>query len=166
MKEQLKNVGHNVRILAVDPGIETGYCYASILEKHLYYCPFQSNDDVDDFWRRIQAFGPVAIVMENFEFRGGARKGLELFPVQLIGVARLYSLIGPPDFQLYLQSASQGKSYYTDTILKNKELHIRGIPHGIDSSRHLLQWATFGPGYKFFEGERDFATIVRLEDFA
>ena len=135
-----------MRVIAIDPGVTTGYCYAAIVDGVLLYCPFQAADDVEDFWERLAMFKPQHIIMEDFEFRGGARKGLELFPVQLIGIANLYSMkTGKP---LYLQGAGDGKSYYTDNILKQRELYIRGIPHGMDASRHLLQWATFKRGYE------------------
>jgi hypothetical protein len=162
-----------MRILAIDPGVNTGYCYAAIREtdRRLLYHPFQATDDVDDFWRRLKNFKPKYLVMEDFDFRGGARKGLNLFPVQLIGVARLYSLIAPVGqdgaARLFLQKPATGKAYYTDAALKALNLHKRGIPHGMDASRHLLQWSTFGYGYQFMtEDKKDFAQIVPMEAFA
>lgn len=151
-----------MRVIAIDPGVETGYCYAIITEdKQLEYYPFQSVDDVDDLWRRLVEFKPRHIVMEDFEFRGGARAGLNLFPVQLIGVARLYSLISTDgQIALRLQKAAQGKSYYTDPTLKQAGLYKRGIQHGMDASRHLLQWVTFGEGYQYVTGKQNFATLL------
>lgn len=153
-----------MRVIAVDPGRCTGYCYAAFSEGELYFYPFQSVDDVDDLWDRFRLFKPSHIVMEDFEFRGGARRGLDLFPVQLIGVARLWNAYHPGGF--YLQKASIGKSYYSDLTLKQLGLYKRGDEHGRDASRHLLQWATFGPGYKYQNGDRNFAHLVGLEAFA
>lgn len=154
-----------VRVIAVDPGIETGYCYARFdSEGYLLYFPFQSVEDVDDFWRRLEDFKPDIIVMEDFEFRGGHQRAatkIEYFPLQLIGVARLYSLIEPTGkVQIYLQKPGQGKGYYTDVMLKNRGLHKRGKPHAMDASRHLLQWATFGAGYRFLTKDHSFATLM------
>lgn len=143
-----------MKILAVDPGVMTGYTYARITEdKQLEVYPFQMTDEVDDFWRRLFGFAPNIIVMEDFEFRGGRKQtGLNLFPVQMIGVARLYSLVEPTGrCQLTLQSAGVGKQYYTDVLLKKHALYKRGIPHGMDSLRHLLQWATFRAGYQYLD---------------
>jgi len=133
----------------------TGFCYARIIdEKKVEYYPFQMNDEVDDLWRRLAEFQPRYIIMEDFEFRGRASTGLNLFPCQLIGVARLYELTEPTGkCALYLQKPAQGKSYFTDPILKSKGLYKRGLPHGMDASRHLLQWLTFGAGYQFLTGD-------------
>jgi hypothetical protein len=153
------------RVLSVDPGVTTGYCYGNVEGGKLTYYPFQIVDDVDDLWARLQKFDPKYIVIEDFEFRGGARKGLNIFPVQLIGVARLYSLHPKTDCALFVQKAATGKGYYTDAILKQRGLYKRGLPHGMDASRHLLQWFTFGFGHKFQGQDQDFATLVPHEFF-
>lgn len=156
-----------MRILAVDPGRTTGYCYATFDRGSLYFAPFQMVDDVDEFWDRLAAFKPEHIVMEDFQFRKGTRVsgGLDMFPMQLIGIARLYE-IRVNNVKLYLQTPSQGKSFYTDPTLKQLGLYKRGEEHGRDASRHLLQWATFGAGYKFSSGSRNFASLVEKEVFA
>lgn len=153
----------NMLILSIDPGMMSGYCYARILEdKTVEYMPFQSMDEVDDLYRRLVEFNPRFIIMEDFEYRSGKHKsGLNLFPVQLIGVARLYELNAPNGkCALTLQKAAQGKAYYSDAVLKKHKLYKRGIPHGMDASRHLLQWLTFGPGYQYITGDPNFARIV------
>lgn len=146
-------------VIAIDPGVMTGYARGKISEGHLYYFPFQMVDDVDDLWRRLVDVRPRHIIIEDFEFRQGKQKtGLNLFPIQLIGITRLYSLIGDAQCAVHIQKASYGKAYYTDNILKSNQLYKRGIPHGMDASRHLLQWFTFGSGYQFNGGQADFAT--------
>lgn len=149
-----------MKIMAIDPGETTGICYARLrTDGILEYHPFQVTDDVDDLWRRIHAFAPDQIIIEDFEFRGGARAGLNLKPVQHIGVVRLYDLtVGKGN--LRIQKAAQGKSYYNDKSLRNLGLYVRGIPHGMDASRHLLQWFTFGPGFKHNNGEQKFCELV------
>lgn len=135
--------------ISIDPGKTTGYTYFELRSKEsLEYHPFQSYDDVDDLWRRLKDLQPRYIIIEDFEFRQKSRAGLILFPVQMIGVARLYSLIAPPPCSIYVQKAAQGKSYYKDPILKKNGLYKRGIPHAMDASRHLLHWITFGAGYE------------------
>ena len=142
-----------MKLMAIDPGVMTGFTYATITpERTLEVYPFQMPDAVDDFWRRLYSFTPDIIIMEDFEFRGRARTGLNLFPVQLIGVASLYELTeSSGKCQLILQSASIGKAYFTDTMLKSKKLYRRGIPHGMDSLRHLMQWATFRGGAQYVD---------------
>lgn len=147
----MSNLNSRVRIISIDPGRTTGYTYCILNtdSKVLAYYPFQAIDDVDDLWARLEAFKPDHIVMENFEFRQKARAGLDMFPVQLIGIARFYELHKGTTVRLYLQSAFEGKGYYTDTILKRKALYVKAIPHGMDASRHLLHWIMFKAGGQF-----------------
>ena len=148
-----------MNVIAIDPGVMTGYARGKISEGHLYYYAFQMVDDVDDLWRRLKDVRPRHVIIEDFEFRQGKqRTGINLFPVQLIGVTRLYALMGDVQCAVHIQKASYGKAYYTDNILKSRSLYKRGIPHAMDASRHLLQWFTFGAGYQFNGGEPDFAT--------
>jgi hypothetical protein len=157
-----------MHVIAIDPGRESGYCYADIADKVISYHPFQAMDDVDELWRRLADFDPRFIVMEDFEFRrgrysGSGGGGLDLFPVQLIGVTRLYECRGTS--RLFLQKASTGKSYYSDPVLRQANLYERGKPHAMDASRHLLQWATFGFGNQFIGAQQDFAKLVPMEHF-
>src|SRR4051794_36590241 len=129
-----------IKVIAIDPGRTTGFCYARLNTESqmMAYYPFQDMDDVDDMWTRLEAFKPDYIVMEDFEFRQKARAGLDMFPVQLIGIARFYELHTGTMTRLFLQPAQQGKGYYTDPILKKKNLYVKAKPHAMDASRHLL----------------------------
>jgi hypothetical protein len=154
-----------MKVIAIDPGVMTGFAYAEIEDSHCNFFPFQMTDDVDDLWRRLHKFEPRYIIIEDFEFRSGMRgvTGLNLFPVQLIGVTRLYELHAAPGGKcaVFIQKAAQGKAYYTDAVLKTMELYKRGVPHGMDATRHLLQWITFGAGFQFVQdGGRNFATLL------
>jgi len=143
-------------IIGIDPGVMTGFCYGHILDTgHVVIMPFQAMDEVDDLYRRLEEYNPRHIIMEDFEYRGGRNQtGINLFPVQLIGVARLYEMNAPDGkCALRLQKAAQGKSYYSDVTLKNLGLYKRGVPHGIDAMRHLLQWLTFGSGYQYISSD-------------
>lgn len=159
-----------VDVLVSDPGVTSGYCYASITPGiSCTYYPFQIHDDVDELWKRLAAFKPRYIVMEDFKFRQGKQKsGINLFPVQLIGVARLYEIICPHQCALFMQQPAQGKGYYTNTVLKKLEFLRHGditrMEHGLDATRHLFQWLTFGAGYKLMQGFsiKDFATRVDI----
>jgi hypothetical protein len=154
-----------MRVISIDPGGISGYCYARIEGGIISYAPFQVQDEVDDLWRRLHAFQPVHIVIEDFEFRGGARRGLDLFPVQLIGVTRLYAYTGKLPCALHVQKAATGKAYYTDQVLKANDLYRRGCGHGMDAARHLLQWFTFGFGHQYQGQDRNFARLIAMESF-
>lgn len=147
--------------MSVDPGITTGFCYAKLEKKGdiLEYWPFQFQDSVVDFWERLHRVKPDYIIIEDFEFRKGARGGLELFPVKLIGLVELYCYTDNRP-KLFIQKASTGKAYYTDQTLKQLNLYVRGKPHAMDASRHLLQWFTFGFGFQFNNGEQKFAELL------
>jgi hypothetical protein len=150
--------------MSIDPGVTSGYCFADLNNGRLRYYPYQALDEVDDLWRRLKDFQPHFLIVEDFEFRRGkyAAGGLNLTPKELIGVARLYSLIAPHKCSFYLQKAAQGKSYYTDTVLKRHGLYKRSMPHAMDASRHLLQWCMFGAGNNYIGqmSTEEFATIL------
>lgn len=150
-------------MLAIDPGVTTGYAFAVIDEVTglLKYYPHQMVDDIDDLWRRLILFKPRHVIIEDFDHRGKARTGLNYFPVQLIGVTRLWSLITVEQTACHLQKAATGKAYYTDNLLKQMSLYVRGKPHAMDASRHLLQWFTFGSGYQYNKSNKtDFASLL------
>lgn len=147
------------RIISLDPGGTTGYTIAYMFDQKNVVCePKQAIFDVENLWDLLDGFSPRYIIMEDFEFRQKSRAGLNLFPVQLIGIASLYELKAKHQCSLKLQKASQGKGYYTDNILKKYGFYKRGLPHGMDSLRHLLHWLTFGAGYQFLENKK-------IEDF-
>jgi hypothetical protein len=159
-----------VNIISVDPGVETGYCYAKIIpvsdEPKLFFYPHQGVDDVDEFWRKLEKFQPRFIVMEDWEDRRGARAtgGVNSFPVQLIGVARLYSLIAKHQCAIYLQKPGEGLGgFYSLAMLKQLGFYKRGLPHGMSATQHLLQWATFKAGSQYITDRRDFA--IRLDEW-
>ena len=153
-----------MKVLAVDPGRVTGYAYGAFSEGHLYFAPYQQLDDVEEFWDRIDRYKPSHLVVEDFQFRkGAARGGLDLFPMALIGVAQLYSI--KRNIGLTMQQPAQGKGYYTDVMLKRLGLYLRGTEHGRDATRHLLQWTTFGPGYKYVGKENKWAHLIGVEAF-
>jgi hypothetical protein len=52
-----------------------------------------------------------------------------------------------------MQTPSTGKSFYSNEQLKEKGVYKRGIPHGMDATRHLLHWFTFGAGFQYVKPE-------------
>lgn len=155
-----------MKIIAIDPGVTTGFCHAFYRQEHklVQYYPFQLVEDVDEFWHHLARIQPRYIIMEDFVHRHNQTK-VNYFPIQLIGVARLYSLVANHQCAIIMQTPAKGKSYYSDTILRNNGLYKRGVPHGMDASRHLLQWLTFGAGYELVEGVKDFAMLLEKDPF-
>jgi hypothetical protein len=48
-----------------------------------------------------------------------------------------------------MQTASQGKRYFTDQTMKRLLIYNAAYRHGRDAARHLLEWFTFGAGYQY-----------------
>lgn len=136
----------DITVLAIDPGITTGYCHAVISDGTLMLRPYQAQDDVHMFWDEVNLVYPTHIIMEDFEHRQRTRTKVILYPVQLIGVAHLWA-----DFHdrvVTLQKPAHGKSFYSNEQLQRLGAYKRGIPHAMDATRHLFQWLTFGPGFQ------------------
>lgn len=155
-----------MKILAIDPGVTTGYCKMENRKLR----PEQHMHEVDECWDFVEDYAPDHIICEDFEFRGRARTNLVLYSVQLIGVVRLYELkrnarMQPPFVEVFLQKAATGKAYYTNKQLKDLGLHRPGAQweHSMDATRHLMHWLTFGPGYRFIEGKRITELGLELE---
>lgn len=150
-----------MKIISIDPGIESGYCYARITDdKRLLIYPHQGVDDVDELYGKIRNFEPRIIVMEDFESRKQG-SGVVLFPVQLIGVARLYTLV-EGNCAMYLQKPGEGLGgFYSLNMLKQLGLYKKSLPHGMSATQHLMQWATFKAGAQYFMGAtRHFAQLL------
>lgn len=156
-----------MKILAIDPGVTTGYCFAELRptilrDIELVITPEQHLDDVEDCWNRIEKFGPRYIICEDFEYRNKSRSGLVLFSVQLIGIANLYAAKAQQCATI-LQTGATGKGYYTNKLLKDLGVFKPGDAwdHSMDATRHLLHWLTFREGYQFIQGKK-MEDIVRL----
>jgi hypothetical protein len=145
-----------LRALSIDPGETTGYALAVKDREKFFLAYDQAVLKHGDYWnllRRVGQFGSLHIVCEDFEFRQGKQKtGLNLYPVELIGITRLFC----SDNQwrpLWMQKAAQGKGYYDDNKLKSLRVYQKGIEHGRDAARHLLHWFHFGGGYQFNDND-------------
>lgn len=137
-----------MKVISVDPGVTTGLCFGVIEDDgSLVVTPKQERLIASGFWRMLDSWKPEEIVCESFEFRKGSRAGLVLDSVKFIGIAELYSQLN--DVRLHGQMAAHGKSYYTDTKLQSLGIYVPGLPHGMDATRHLLHWFTFGSGFQY-----------------
>lgn len=155
-----------MKILAIDPGVTSGYCFAELDPvgwKRLEIRPEQHVDDVDGVWDRIKEFEPRYIICEDFEYRNKSRHGLVLFSVQAIGVVRLYEFKAITQISVVLQTAATGKGYYTNKLMKDMGVFKPGAAweHSMDATRHLLHWLTFREGYQYIQGT-DIKDIVRI----
>lgn len=155
-----------VAALALDPGRTTGYAFAWKDEDSFLVAYGQQLMTHGELWRFIP---PLIdhVICESFEFRHGKQLGVDLYPCELIGVVRLW--VEGPTFreqdlvELHMQTAGQGKSYFGDEKLKSMLLYRRGVQHGRDACRHLLQWFYFGSGYQYI-GTTDKPELIEVDE--
>lgn len=144
-------------IAAFDPGRTTGYALCSLEDEALYIAYDEAEFTHDELWNFICYLDTgTTIICENFEFRQGARTGLDLYPVELIGIIKLFA--DKYEYGLHMQSAATGKGYYSDALLKKHDLYRAGFEHGRDAARHLLHWYMFGPGYQYNMNQKVYLT--------
>jgi hypothetical protein len=138
-------------VVALDPGRTTGHATGHINNGLLSISSGQTPFDHIDLYSNLQLVKPDFIVCELFEFRAGtrARTKVDLYPCELMGVVSLYGQQN--DCIVYWQKPSAALGgFYTDEKLKKDGLYkaLKG-GHSNDAVRHLLQWYTFGPGYRY-----------------
>lgn len=136
------------KIVTLDPGITTGYTLAAICDKFYIACEeaILSHRQLFELLLKSQ---PNTVVCESFEYRNTKSKdNVELYPRELIGIARLYCEMYPMT-KLYMQTPAQGKGFYTDDKLRKLGIYKKGCHHGRDAVRHLMHWYTFGAGFQF-----------------
>lgn len=141
-----------IRILSIDPGVTTGYALG-VKENDKFYLAYDERIfNHNDFWQfltKLHSHGGMHTICEDFEFRQGKQKdGLNLYPVELIGILRLFCS-NDRWSPLWMQKAAQGKGYYDDSKLRGLGVYRKGFEHGRDAARHLLHWFGFGAGYQF-----------------
>lgn len=125
-------------ILAVDPGLTTGWAAAMSMEDE----PSSGQWEYDDVWPRLFIMDPKVVVMESFLFR--QRTNVNFAPVEIIGVIKLYARIERKT--LIEQTPNQVKHFFTDDRLKDRGLYKVAQPHANDALRHLLYYREFGKG--------------------
>lgn len=132
-----------------DPGVTTGHAVATVDApgKPIKIRSGQTRFDHIMLFQQLELLRPQFVVCEGFEYRNRKRTGLILYPVELIGVIHLWAQLSKTP--LYMQKAMEGKSYYSDKMIKDAKLWLPGKPHAMDAVRHLLHWFTFGYGYQF-----------------
>ena len=168
------------RVISLDPGGTTGYTLAYKDGQHLYIAPCQAELDHRGILGLLIETQPNYAICEDFEYRPGvARPYIVLVSLEYIGVIKLfcgpgYSISGGhSETPLFMQKAMVAigdKAFYNNEKLKHMGLYKRGVPHGLDSMRHLLRWFFFAYGsqfngpHKILAGENsDFVHLVEEE---
>ena len=135
--------------VAFDPGVTTGAAVGTLEDGKMFVRSTQHRLDHLQLWQQLELLKPDYVITEDFEFRRKSPEGLILYSLELIGVMEVWTALNKKP--LFRQKASQGKGYYTNTILKANLVYQAGprYTHAMDAVRHLLHWYTFGWGYQF-----------------
>lgn len=139
-----------VKVISLDPGGTTGWTKGLIHENKMGVISGQEPWNHLELYLQLQLMNPDIIVCERFEFRKKAsQEGAVLISAEYIGVVHLYQQ--QHGCELYMQMPTEGLGgfYGKDIVLKENNVFNIGKPHANDAMRHLLQWYTFGPGYKY-----------------
>lgn len=153
-----------LKVIALDPGVTTGYVSGLIERGKLQVVSGQAKWNELQLYSQLQLGKPDIIVYERFEYRAerhgayGNLPNVELFPRNLIGVINLY-LQQNPEVKSYPQMPGYAvgkRPFFTDDKLKAAKVYKVANPHANDAMRHMLQWWHQGSGYQYntngFEG--------------
>ena len=150
-------------MLALDPGLTTGYCFATHRDRRLYLIPGQykfSLWELDSLLLSLPNQPWTHIIYEDFQYRNRARAGLDLTPVKMIGIIEYRECMPNSRIGFHKQSAAEGKGFYTDAKLKELGVYVKGLKHGNDATRHLLHWINFKAGSRIIDPKE---TIMELD---
>ena len=147
-----------MRILALDPGVTTGWALFTKGAPDERYTSGQVGPE-DRIWTFLESsrfasaqFTPdlELIVMERFQYRNALPKA-DLTPVKVIGIVEEWSR--QRNVPVVLQTPSQ-RLWFTDERLETLGLlktPKSSWPHANDAMRHLLVYLSFGEGIQLGE---------------
>lgn len=145
----LRTTGRAIKVVSLDPGRTTGYAHGIINDGSMLIVTGQLKLTQNELYTHLVNAHPDVIVCERFDYRNRARKGLDMYPRELIGVVELFTQQHELDVTLKMQTPAQAKGYYTDQRLKLDHLYKMGKPHANDAARHILYWYVFGSGFQY-----------------
>ena len=124
-----------MHVIALDPGVTTGVAlYTDWPKKHVHIKTEQLLFDHNELYEWLWDNHPTEIVYESFIYQ--RRNKVELYPVEVIGVIKLFAQKN--EVPIFVQSASQAKGFITNDKIKKLNLWEPGRVHGMDALRHLL----------------------------
>jgi len=169
-----------LRVLALDPGVTTGWCLATVWENPDSLNQWVSLRFGESKWSLIELkevldeylwIAPLAddcpriVLYEDFEYRNNPRPGLNLTPVKMIGVIELTQQMNPTRGEWFKQNAASGKAHFTDQKLKDMGIYVKGKQHGRDAMRHAMQFLTFGAGSQYVDTYAATLSAERVESW-
>lgn len=136
-------------VISLDPGGTTGYALGEIFKEPPMLIDYSERKfEESELYSFLEEMKPTYLVYEGFAYRNRARAGLDLTPVRLIGVIRMYGNLHR-ECTVHEQTPGQGKGHFSNEHLKSLGVYKKGLQHGRDACRHLLHWYAYGAGYQF-----------------
>lgn len=136
-----------LKAVALDPGVTTGFATGLIDDGEMLVVTGQARLDHLTFWLQLSKSNPEVLISERFEFRQKARKGLELYSRELIGITNLFCQMY--ERKLCMQQPGDAMHKFPDTQLKKDGIYKPANVHANDAARHLLWWFQHGSGYQY-----------------
>jgi len=151
-------------ILSIDPGGTTGFCHGLYDGDKLVLTPGQQRFNESELYSFLEENWQknFYLIYEKFHYRNRARPGLDLTPTRLIGVIELFCQ--KEGITYFAQMPSEAMGYWTDDQLKRFQVYVKGLQHGRDAMRHLLQWWQFKYGYQFHQTTPFTKYEIKLEE--
>jgi hypothetical protein len=129
------------RILGLDPGDSTGWCFFyDGLMKHTGEVP-GVHEEMDRLMERLKPDLVVFELYRIYSWKVKQHANSDVPTLQLIGQIKL--LCDQKGIPWVSQSAAQGKGFVTDDKLKRWSWYFDGAGHAMDSIRHVCQWILF-----------------------
>jgi hypothetical protein len=133
-----------MRILGIDPGKTTGYAKFDTDSTNLDQ-GFSMFEIGSDFHTHETMYGilisqvPDTIVCEDFNYQ--RRDKVNLFPLELIGIVKLYSQ--QHSIPLVMQQPNIWRNFWSDPKLNQLGLYVPTKPHAMDALAHVLGYYSF-----------------------
>jgi len=129
------------RILAFDPGGETGWAFYSY-ETDTIESGVLHGEHHQKLLQFLHEYAPETIVYERFDYRP-YKKHIELEAVEYIGVIKLYSQMTKCPL-IKQQQLKDTNNIWDNDKLKLLNLYTQAITHPNDAVRQLLYYITYG----------------------
>lgn len=126
-----------MRVIAFDPGQTTGYA-AFDNDNDMIWMGEIERDQVWDFLQQVEQTTHV-MVLERFQSR--PKPYADANPVEVIGVIKEFAR--QHGLPLVWQTPEQGKHFFSNDRLKERDVWLPGAPHAQDAARHLLYFLSF-----------------------
>lgn len=133
----------SVYAVALDPGGTTGIAIVKDSSQPWNLSVGElTGEHYRKLFRYLGVLQPMYLICETFENRG--QSAAVLTSKEYIGVVKLY--LQRSDTHGIWQSASTGKAFWSDDMLRRYNLYVKGLRHARDAIRHYAAWRTFTIG--------------------